>query len=61
MTVRNGRQACALAEHPTAEPGSFRDPDSRVFIVDEQIFRVFNRRGAADVAQLIGSETFDAA
>lgn len=56
--MRNGSQAPTLAEPPTAEPGSFRDPDSRVFIVDGQVFRVFNRRGAAGVAQLIGSETF---
>ena len=58
MTVRNGSQATTLAEPPTAEPGSFRDPDSRVFVAGGQVFRVFNRRGAAVVAQLIGSETF---
>jgi hypothetical protein len=30
------------------DPGSFRDPDSRVFLTDEGVFRALSRRGADD-------------
>ena len=48
-----------LTERPTAEHGSFRDPDNRVFIEGDRVFRVFNRRGADDISNLIGIEAFD--
>jgi hypothetical protein len=48
-----------LTERPTADPGSFRDPDNRVFTADRQVFRVFNRRDAADIERLIRSEAFE--
>ncbi len=48
-----------MTERPTADPGSFRDPDNRIFTADGQVFRVFNRRGAADISGLIHSDTFE--
>ena len=32
------------------DPASFRDPDSRVFIKDERVFRAFSPRGAEEYA-----------
>jgi ribosomal protein L11 methylase PrmA len=37
-----------LAVHPSAEPGSFRDPDSRVFVTPDGVFRVLSLQGAED-------------
>ena len=42
-----------------AEPGSFRDPDGRVFIADGTVRRALSERGAADWRALRDSELFD--
>ena len=42
-----------------AEPGSFRDPDSRVFIADGQVRRALSPRGASDWHALRESPLFD--
>jgi hypothetical protein len=39
----------------TAEPGSFRDRDSRVVITDDAIYRALSPEGAADWAALADS------
>ena len=43
---------------PRVEPGSFRDPDSRVFVTDEGIFRGLSSRGLEDWLALRGSTLF---
>jgi hypothetical protein len=40
------------------EPGSFRDPDSRVLVSDEGVFRVLSEAGLADWQALAASELF---
>ncbi|MFM8883561.1 MAG: methyltransferase, partial [Solirubrobacterales bacterium] len=41
-----------------AEPGSFRDPDGRVFIADGSVRRALSPRGAADWQALKESPLF---
>jgi hypothetical protein len=46
--------------HPTGtsaqlEPGSFRDPDSRVFYVGEKVYRAISGEGLADYEALVAS------
>ena len=43
------------------EPGSFRDPDSRVLVSDEGVFRVLSEAGLADWQALSQSELFERA
>jgi hypothetical protein len=40
------------------EPGSFRDPDSRVLVAPDAVYRVLSERGLADWQALAGSELF---
>ena len=50
------------ATHPPwalrADPGSFRDPRSRVFRRGDQIIRAFNERGLSDYQEIADSEFF---
>jgi SAM-dependent methyltransferase len=46
---------------PSADPGSFRDPDSRVFVRDGEILRALSARGLADWRRLRATSFFDAA
>ena len=41
---------------PSADPASYRDPDSRVFVKDGRIFRAFTRRGAEEYAAFAGTD-----
>ena len=43
------------------EPGSFRDPDSRVLVSDEGVFRVLSEAGLADWRALAESDLFERA
>jgi len=43
---------------PTAEPGSFRDPQSRVFVDEGRILRVLSASAAADFAALEGTDFY---
>ena len=43
---------------PGIEPGSFRDPDSRVFISDGRILRLLSKQGLADWQKLSSSPLF---
>ena len=43
------------------EPGSFRDPDSRVLVSEEGVFRVLSEAGLADWEALAGSQLFERA
>jgi hypothetical protein len=43
------------------EPGSFRDPDSRVLVAGEEVFRVLSEAGLADWEALAGSQLFERA
>ena len=47
--------------HAGVEPGSFRDPDSRVLVSDEGVFRVLSETGRADWEALASSELFERA
>jgi SAM-dependent methyltransferase len=47
-----------LAPQPQAEPGSFRDPDSRVFREGGQILRALSAAGLEDWERLAGSRFF---
>src|SRR5438874_7590775 len=40
------------------EPGSFRDPDSRVFTSDGRVLRLLSEQGLADWRQLASSPLF---
>ncbi len=42
-----------------AEPGSFRDRDSRVVITEDAIFRALSPEGAADWDALVASPLFE--
>src|SRR5437588_709757 len=44
---------------PHLEPGSFRDPDSRVFYVGEEVFRVLSPAGLEDFEALATSGLLD--
>src|SRR3954454_10069097 len=44
-----------------AEPGSFRDRDSRVFVTPEGVFRALSARGLEDFEALRGTELFERA
>jgi ribosomal protein L11 methylase PrmA len=45
----------------SVEPGSFRDPDSRVLVGPDAVYRVLSERGLADWEALAGSQVFSAA
>ncbi len=47
-----------LPPPPSADPGSFRDPDSRVFYDGDQVLRALSERGLADWKQLSSSPFF---
>jgi SAM-dependent methyltransferase len=52
-----------LASVPTVElePGSFRDPDSRVFYGEDGVYRALSERGLADFRALADSSLFERA
>lgn len=58
-TAKISSRVGLLTERPTTDHGSFRDPDNRVVIAGDQVFRVFSRHGADDISGLIGTEAFD--
>ena len=49
-----------MAPHPAAEPGSFRDPDSRVFRDGDDVLRALSVSGLQDWEQLSGTRFFTA-
>ncbi len=49
-----------MAPHPEAEPGSFRDPDSRVFRDGDDVLRSLSVSGLEDWEQLAGTRFFEA-
>ena len=55
-TDRPGRAVSAVT---AAEPGSFRDRDSRVVIADDAIYRALSPEGAEDWRALAGSPLLD--
>lgn len=46
------------AKTPRIEPGSFRDPDSRVFISDGRVLRLLSEQGLSDWQKLSSSPLF---
>ena len=40
------------------DPGSFRDPDSRVVLTEDAVFRLLSERGRDDWLQLSGAAIF---
>jgi hypothetical protein len=40
------------------DPGSFRDPDSRVFVTDDAVYRVLSERGRDDWLKLRSASVF---
>ena len=55
---RFGALAVALNGPPHFEPGSFRDPDTRVFHHDGAVFRALTERALADWRQLAGTRFY---
>jgi SAM-dependent methyltransferase len=49
----------APGTHLGLEPGSFRDPDSRIFIADGRVLRLLTEQGLADWRTLSASAAFD--
>lgn len=47
-----------MPPEPSADPGSFRDPDSRVFRDGDRVLRALSERGLEDWEQLAGTEFF---
>jgi hypothetical protein len=55
----SGTEVGATHTTPGLEPGSFRDPDSRIFTTDGRVLRLLSEQGLADWRTLSSTTLFD--